>query len=447
MDMLEFMYQHPDLFLFDNQIIEDGPWIFYLLRCGRSFGKTYAGSAWVAKKIRGGARIIGLCGPTYDDVAKVMVPAILSWCMPHELEEIPYNAQNHTIKFKNGAKIYCYTSDKEIRGPNLEYLWCDEICAWSEGQADKIKERFEDIARAVRVGKHPQIIITSTPKPHPFFFDFQEEIDKNNPYYKMKIGTMFDNPTLPQSYIDKELSKYGNTPRGRQELYGDLIFENPEALFKREWIDDHRIFDPRNHKHIRDIDIVFFWTKVLNQEIFIKRCAIAVDPSGSSKKTSDETGIIVCLQDMKNEVYIIQDESGQHTPDAWARRVRDLFFFYDKKIPTCIVAETNFGGDLVISNLLAADHKLKPFIKEIKASKSKLLRAETSASKYQRGKIHHIGFFDKLERQMCNYIGTHDANLTGARSPDRMDALVHGINELVVVEQYAKRDLRILEGY
>src|ERR1700688_703461 len=130
-----FFIKNPDIFLFDKQVIPDQVnnhyWLYYLLRCGRSFGKTFAGAAWVAKKIRQGAKVVGLCGPTYDDVAAVMVPAILKWFAPDELEETPYNHQRHTVKFKSGAIIYCYTSDKDTRGPNLEYLWCDEICVWA----------------------------------------------------------------------------------------------------------------------------------------------------------------------------------------------------------------------------------------------------------------------------------------------------------------------------
>jgi phage terminase large subunit-like protein len=441
-----YFYKNPDLFLFDKQIIpETNDWVFYLLRCGRGFGKSYAGSAWISKKIRKGAKILGLCGPTYDDVSKIMVPAILSWFLSSELADPPYNHQTHTVKFKNGAKIYCYTSEKEIKGPNLEYLWCDEIATWCDSQSEKIAERFEDITRGVRSGPHPQTIITSTPKSHKFFWDFQEEIDKGNDIYQMQTGTMFDNPFLPKSFIDAQLAKYGNSPRGRQELYGDLITENPEALFKMQWINENRCIStsPQYNPTLNhDLDIKYFFS-LLNPpkrgeepKIHLKRLAIAVDPSGSNKKTSDETGILLLAQDISNEIYVLYDLSGRHTPDEWARIVRNLYNQYHKLAPTIIVAETNFGGDIVISNICAADHTLRPYIKEVKAFKSKLIRAEPAAAKYQRGKIHHVGHFEKLERQMCNYIGKDDSY-----SPDRMDALVHGINELIVVPQYTYRDL------
>lgn len=437
-----FFYQNPDLFLFDKQIIPDGDWSYYLLRCGRAFGKSYAGSAWIAKKIRGGAKVVGLCGPTYDDVSKIMVPAILAWFTPSEVESPAYNHQTHTVRFKNGAVIYCHTSDKEIRGHNMEYLWCDEICVWSDGIPDKIKQRYEDLIRNVRAGIHPQIIITSTPKSHDFFLDFQEEIDKENPAYQMLVGTMFDNPFLPNSFVKTQLDKYGKTQRGRQEIYGELITEDPEAMFQREWIETNRIVDPDNKLKDHTKDIEYFFKQVIDGQIILKRMVISVDPSGSAKKTSDETGIVVLAQDMKNEVYVLYDLSGRHSADEWSKVVRNAFIKYNKMFPTRIVAETNFGGEAVITNITAVDHSLRPFISEIKASKSKMIRAEVSAAKYQRSKIHHVGHFDKLERQMCNYTGPRNDS-----SPDRMDALVHGINELLVVPQYTNRDIRILQNF
>jgi len=442
-----FFFNNPDMFLFDKQIIPDtNDWLFYLLRCGRGFGKSYAGSAWIAKKIRSGSKMIGLCGPTYDDVSKVMVPAILSWFQASELCQTPYNHQTHTVNFINGAKIYCYTSEKPIKGPNLEYLWCDEIAQWCSGIPEKIQSNFEDIVRTVRVGAHPQTIITSTPMSHPFFWDFQKEIDNKNPNYKMTTGSMFDNPFLPKSFVNAQLAKYGKSAKGRQELYGDLITENPEALFQMPWINNNRITSNTNANRDNKIDLLYFWDKITNNELTIKRIVISIDPSGSSKKSSDETGIIVAAQDMKNEVYILQDASDTYTPDQWAKKVRDLFYHYSKHFNTLIVVETNFGGDMVISNICAADHTLKQFIKDIKASKSKLIRAEPVAGKYERGKIHHVGYFELLERQMCNYVGTKD-NAIGGKSPDRMDALCHAVNELVIIHQYSNRSLSEIEAY
>ena len=447
-DELIWIYENPDIFMFDKQIIPEGLWRYCLLMCGRRFGKSEGGSAWIAKKVIGGSKSLGLCGEDYSTTENIMVKNVLSK-FPRGIAT--YHSQKHKISFSGkykGAEIYCYTSDKEVKGPSLEYLWADEVGNWCDRNPEKTQIRFDSLDTAVSVGPHPQTIITTTPRAFPFFFDYQKKIDEGSRNHILMTGTMFDNPFLSEGYRQKELDKYKEKPLLlRQEIYGELVFETPGALFQREWIDRNRIVDSTNDKRIHDRDVEYFFGKVGKGEIIIKRCVIAIDPSGSSKKTSDETGIIVLLQAMNGEVYVVYDKSDVYTPDAWARQVRNLFQHFSKKFQTCIVVETNFGGDLVISNILAVDHKLQPFIKEIKASKSKMIRAETSAAKYQRDKIHHVGWLDRLERQMLNYTGTKDATSTGSKSPDRMDALVHGINELVVVPQYAARDLRILQGY
>jgi phage terminase large subunit-like protein len=441
--------RNPDLFLFDKQLIpDDWSWRYYFMQCGRSFGKTYTGAAWVAKKIRKGAKVIGLCGPKYEDVVRKMVPAITSWFLKEEFvnPDTPYNSQTHTIRFKNGAVIYCMTSDVEQRGDNLEYLWCDEICIWADGLADKVKERFDVLDMAVRIGDHPQTLITSTPKSFPLFWEWEKAASLPNSIYKIGRGSMMDNPTLPSSYIQAQIDKHKNDPLMlRQEVYGELVMEHPHAMFHSEWIDEARITDPANKSRDQKTDLLYFFNKVSEGEIHIKRVVVSVDPSGSGKSTSDECGIVVVAQDFKGELYVIHDKSGRMSANEWGKQARSLYYHYKHHFPNTIIkAETNFGGETVTQTIQGADSSLVQDrdIKGENTGKGKLLRAEPAAAKYQRGKIHHVGYFELLERQMCNYTGTKQE-----KSPDRMDALVHAINELTVIPQYTNRDLRILDAY
>ena len=468
----QIIYSNPDMFLFDKQIIpETTDWRYLLLQCGRGFGKSYAGSAWLAKKIRNGAKLVGLCGPTFFDVQETQMPSLLSWFLPSELAPTPYNKQDHTITFANGARVLCFSSEKDNVGTNLEYLWCDEIGNWCDGNSDKIELRYVNLTRAVRRGEYPQVIITSTPKSHKFFWDFQEKIDIGSKFHKIIRGTMFDNPFLPQSYIDAELDRVKDSPnRAEQEIYGKLITENPEAMFRMQWINDNRFIIPNDIYLIKlkniennadrmpsenkmpsqgglvpsqDDHIKYFFHKVIvNKDIIIKEMIISVDTAGSSKKTSDETGIMLVARTFSNEAYVLYDMSGHHTADEWAKIVRNLFYTYNKQFPTKIVAETNFGGETVLTNITALDSNLIPFVEGITASKSKMIRAEVSAAKYQRGKVHHVGYFEKLERQMCNYTGPN-CNY----SPDRMDSLIHALNKIYVVPAADRRPLKLLEGY
>jgi phage terminase large subunit-like protein len=114
------------------------------------------------------------------------------------------------------------------------------VATWCQGQPDKIKERFEDITRAVRKGPHPQTISTSTPKNHPFFIWFEDNVKSGNKLFKLVQGSMLDNPTLSKDYIDGQIELYAHNARGRQEIYGDLITDTPGAYWIHEMIDSDR---------------------------------------------------------------------------------------------------------------------------------------------------------------------------------------------------------------
>lgn len=425
-------YRHPDCFLFDKQLIPggdilpNGDWLFYLLRCGRSFGKTFAGAAWVANKIRQGAKTIGLCGATYDDVADVMVKAIIKWFLPDELEEVPYNHQRHQIRFTNGAVIHCYTSDKEIRGPNLEFLWCDEICAWADGIPEKIKERFEDITRAVRVGKRPQTLITSTPKTHPFFTDFQQRIAEGDKNYAMVQGSMLDNPTLTQQYIQEQISKYGNTSRGRQEVYGDLITDTPGAYWTHELIDGCRANLPSPLEAIHQRPQVLTNDHLMGRLPIIKlpeypiklqRVVIGFDPALSVG--SDLCGIIVAALYSNKQAYVLEDRSEHYTPDQYAKLIDSLYRQYGA---ACVVVEKNNGGNSFDYILRTVNAHMK--VVSVHTHQGKTTRAEHISALYHQGKVHHTQVFKELEDQQCSF------NINYTKSPDRLDALGYALTEL-----------------
>ena len=174
------LLDYPELFLFDKQIIPSGDWRYLLLMCGRGLGKTTTGSAYVAQQIKLGVKSIGLCGAKYSDVKQDMIPGILKWFPPDVIRAIERNDQEHILTFPNGATIKYYSSDTEIRGPNLELLWCDEICKWCDAIPEKVQECFDLLDMTVRVGHNPKVIITSTPKSFPFFNNFANQIDRKS---------------------------------------------------------------------------------------------------------------------------------------------------------------------------------------------------------------------------------------------------------------------------
>ncbi len=411
----KYLYETPELWLFDKQIIPTDKARYTLLMCGRGFGKTTSGSAHVAAQIKQGVKSIGLCGAKYSDVKQDMIPGILKWFDRDFISKIQRNDQEHILYLPNGCVIKYYSSDTEIRGPNLELLWCDEICKWCDSIPEKVQECFDLLDMTVRVGKHPKVIITSTPKSFPFFKEFQQKIVDNNPAYNLITGTMFDNPYLPQSFINSMLEKHGGTRLGRQELYGELLADAEGALWNHKMLDDCHL------KTLLPME------KLLPMMI---RIVVAIDPAVTNNQKSDETGIIVAGLGIDGKVYVLKDLSGKFSPKDWATHAINAYreFKADK-----IIAEKNNGGDLVEMNLRSVNPTIP--VKTIHASRGKIVRAEPVAALYEQKRVYHNGIFKTLEDQMCSFTGDPKQ-----QSPDRMDALVYAISELALTASYARVD-------
>lgn len=419
-DELIFIHSHPIIFLFDKQIIEGDDWRYWILLAGRGFGKSFAGSAWLATKIMEGAKTCALAGATYDDVSKIQVPVLQSWF--REEDKPVYNHQNHVLNFTKGkykgAKILCFTSDKETRGNNIEKLWVDEICCWCDSLPDKIQERFDTIDLGVRKGKCPQTIITTTPKNMEIFRKWKKLSSEPDSIYKMTTGTSFDNPHLPQSFLQAQIDKHGNSRYGRQELYGELLEDVEGALWSHSLIDKTRI-------STKDFNI--------NE---MERICIAVDPATTCNITSDATGIIVAAIS-KGHGYILNDSSLKAPPEQWARVVVDLYHKYKANF---IVAEGNQGGEM-IAHVLKSIEKNLP-VKIVHAKNNKIVRAEPISAIYENGKAHHVGYFEQLEKEMCLYTGDPKQ-----KSPNSMDAMVYALTELMLVSKFSNRDFSNLGAY
>jgi predicted phage terminase large subunit-like protein len=152
-----------------------------------------------------------------------------------------------------------------------------------------------------------------------------------------------------------------------------------------------------------------------------QRLVVAVDPAGSSNRTSDETGIVVAALGANGQGYVLQDLSGRFTPEKWARRAVDAYRLHKADR---IVVEQNFGGEMVVATIRAVDRNVP--VKTVHASRGKFIRAEPIAALYEQGRIHHVGNLPDLEDQMCGW-----APNSGSASPDRLDALVWAFTELM----------------
>lgn len=380
----------------DKQLPPPGDWFGWLILAGRGFGKTRTGAEMVRWKVESGqARRVALVGRTAADVRDVMVEgesgllAISSpWFMPK------YEPSKRRLTWPNGAIATTYSGDKpdQLRGPQHDFAWPDELAAW------RYPEAFDQLMFGLRLGDNPQWVGTTTPRPTKLIRELLRDSA-----VKVTKGTTFENRSnLAAQTLAQLQRKYAGTRLGRQELDGVVMDDVPGALWNHTLIDKQRVT-----KHP---DLV--------------RLAVAIDPSTTSEEDSAETGIIVGGLGEDGHGYVLDDLSLRGTPAEWALEALTGFHKFEADR---IIAEANQGGDMIeqtLKSVLAKGERLPPY-KKVHASRGKLTRAEPVSALYEQGMIHHVGSFAELEDQMCTWI-------PGETSPDRMDALVWLFTELMV---------------
>jgi len=381
----------------DQQLTPYGNWDIWLILAGRGWGKTRTGAEDIAfYALSNPESICAVVTPTFGDIRRVAFggPSGLMSIIPKECllsgRGQGYNSSSAEIRLYNGSKImgFSATEPDRLRGPQFHRAWCDELAAW------QYADTFDQLMFGLRLGKKPQCIITTTPKPTPLI---KSLVKRNN--IVITRGSTFDNAeNLAQSALTMLKEKYANTRLGRQELYAEIVDEVEGALWKPSMIDEKRLSELPDK---------------------LKRIVIAVDPAVTNQEGSDETGIVVCGKGYDNRYYILDDLSARMSADAWANVVVNTFYKYEADR---VIAEVNNGGDLVERLLRTVDSSV-PYT-AVRSSKGKLVRAEPISALYEQGKVSHVGTFSKLEDQMCSY------TLDSRSSPDRLDALVWGLTEL-----------------
>jgi len=314
-----------------------------------------------------------------------------------------YNRSLGQLTLSNGSMAFSFSgSDPEkLRGFQSNFLWMDELCAFSYSQ-----EAWDMAMMGLRLGAHPRIIITTTPKPSPLIVELVRRGNEEPDNVILTSGSTFDNAAnLPESTLQELRNRYEGTTMGRQELYAELILDDPGALWKRDLIDETRV-------SVHDFDL----TKMV-------RIIVAIDPSMSvMTERESETGMIVAGLGANGHAYIIEDCSAlRPSPDMWANLAISKYHQY---AANRIVAEVNQGYDLVDNLLKTKDDRVP--VKKVYATRGgKFLRAEPVAALYEQKRVHHVGLHGKLEDQMTQWV-------PGKASPDRLDAMVWAITDLML---------------
>lgn len=368
-----------------------------MILAGRGFGKTHTGARDAALfALKNPNTQVAVVVPTFGDLRRVAFggPSGMLEFIPPELlmsgRGQGYNSSAAEIRLWNGSKImgFSATEPDRLRGPQFHHAWCDEIAAWRN------PETFDQLMFGLRLGENPKCTITTTPKPTPLI----KGLVKRSGVCVTR-GTTFENSdNLAASAIEQLQERYGGTNLGRQELYAEILDDVEGALWNYDQMDECRITEG----DMPDLE----------------RIVVAVDPAVTNGDTSDETGVVVAGRCAQGRFYVLSDRSLKASPDGWMRAVVDAYYEYqaDK-----IIAEVNNGGDLVERVLRTIDTSV-PY-KKVTATRGKMVRAEPIAALYEQKRVSHVGNFDILENQMCEYNGE-------GKSPDRMDALVWALTEL-----------------
>lgn len=378
-----------------NQIAPDGDWDIWLILAGRGFGKTRSGAEWVREQVEAGCKRIALVAETQKDLEEVMIEGdsgILSVFPPDERPI--YKKKPVQLTFKTGAVALGYnaTQPDQLRGPQFDAAWCDELAKWRYA-----RETWDQLQFGLRLGSHPKQIVTTTPRPIELI---KAIVAGEEGKVQVTKGRTLDNRSnLAGTFLRKIEERYAGTRLGRQELEGEILGDMPGALWRLADIDTYRV------DKAPDLDRIY----------------VAIDPAVTNTENSDEHGVVVAGV-KGNQGYVLEDGSLKGSPTAWARRAIAI---HDKYDADGIVVEVNQGGDMVSHTLRSVRPNIK--IVEVRASRGKHVRAEPIAALYEQGKVHHVGAFKELEDQMCMMT---PAGYEGEDSPDRCDALVWVLSHL-----------------
>jgi phage terminase large subunit-like protein len=392
-----------------HQLPPEGAWKTWVVMGGRGAGKTRAGAEWVRAQVEGArpsdpgrAGRVALLGGTLDEVEAVMVAGesgILA-CSPPDRRP-KWVGTRRQLEWPNGAVAQAFSAHEpeRLRGPQFDAAWADEVAKWP-----KASEAWEQLQFALRLGENPRQVVTTTPKNVAVL----KAILRNPSTVLTHAPTEANRAHLAGSFLEEVQARFGGTRLGRQELEGVLSEEVEGALWSTATIEAARIEAP----------------------FAVSRIVVAVDPPVTGGKASDACGIVVAGADMRGEpqrwrAVVLEDASVQGaSPDGWARAALAAM---ERHGADLMVAEVNQGGEMVEATVRSIDPLVA--FKAVRASRGKMLRAEPVAALYEQGRVKHLRGLGALEDQMLQMT---TAGWQGKGSPDRLDALVWALTELIV---------------
>ena len=280
---------------------------------GRGSGKTRAGAEWIAQGVRDGKmNRVGLIAATHHEARTIMIEGESG--LLHASESAKYEPSLRRVTWPGGQVAHVLSADEpdSIRGHQFDAVWCDEFAKWPEPQY-----ALDMVLMALRLGEDPRMLITTTPRN----IAVVRKLFAQPGVALQQMSTRDNAANLASTFLVDVEARYGGTRLGRQELDGELIEDNENALWQREWIERHRV---RTVPELLQI-------------------VVAIDPPASI--TGDECGIVIAGKTKDGHGYVLADRSKAGlTSNKWAARALDA---YEEFKAGSIVAEGNNGGDMV----------------------------------------------------------------------------------------------------
>ncbi|MFW2543519.1 DNA-packaging protein [Primorskyibacter sp. 2E107] len=414
-------------FLFDfwahpHQLPPEGDWRTWVILGGRGAGKTRAGAEWVRSMVEGPrpmdtgrCKRVALVGETLDQVREVMIfgdSGILSCSPPDRMPK--WVSGRQCLVWPNGAEAMAFSAfnPESLRGPQFDGAWADELGKWPKG-----RETWDQLQFALRLGEAPRACVTTTPRN----VEVLKSLLELPSTVRTHAPTEANRAHLASSFLAEVRARYAGTQMGMQELDGILVDQVDGALWSIEMLDAARA----------------------GRMPEMSRVVVAVDPPAGDGKASDACGIVVAGVVMDGALgtwrsYVLEDASVQGLgPTGWATAVCEAA---QRWKADRVVAEVNQGGAMVSTVLHTVDPMLP--VRSVHATRGKIARAEPVAALYEQGRVSHARGLEQLEAQMCRMT---NGGYQGQGSPDRVDALVWAITELMLNQQgQAEPKVRVL---
>lgn len=374
-----------------KQLPPAGDWRRWVIRAGRRWGKTLTGAQWLKMLMEGGVTQLLAIGPTWTHVHDVMVPMLLEVLG----KDAVYRGSVDAPSIRLGEALIHLRTGQTIdrcRGLGVGSVWADEVDYWKpEGMPllDGILMVLEPLCSLPPA----RLLFTSTPRRYGVVAQLCEM-----PGSVVTVGHTRENAdNLASGIVEGMQGLYGGSWKERQELGGEIVIDLEGALVTHAMIEAGRV-------------------KVAPE---LRRIVVGVDPSGGT----EAQGIVAAGLAPDGHVYILADRTCTLSPDGWGRRAVEL---YDALGADRVVAERNFGGDMVESTLRTVRANLA--LRLVTASRGKHVRFEPVGALYEQGRLHHVGSFPELEDEVTAFTPN---GYEGNGSPNRADALVWAVLDLM----------------